>query len=164
MMAELSRQLLVIAVLLYLTAMMCYLVEFAFGRRGAIARVADRPARERELVGAGGPPVASPVSPAAAPATPRPGGTDRVGRAGVGFTAVAALVHAAVLVTRGIAAGRVPWGNMYEFVIALSFVGAVAWLVLLTRRPNLRSLGLFVTLVLALVLGFADVVLYTKVE
>jgi cytochrome c-type biogenesis protein CcsB len=163
-MAELSRQLLVIAVLLYLTAMMCYLVEFAFGHRGAVARVADRPARERELVGGGGPPVAAPVSPAPPSARPRPGGTDKVGRAGVAFTAAAALVHASVLVTRGIAAGRVPWGNMYEFVIALSFVGAVAWLVLLTRRPALRSVGLFVTLVLALVLGFADVVLYTKVE
>src|SRR5262245_5908158 len=153
-MAELSRLLLIVALLLYLTAMMCYLVEFAFGRRGAIARVATRPARERELVGAGGPTIASPVSPAPAAAAAGRDGTDRIGLAGVAFTVAAALVHASVLVTRGIAAGRVPWGNMYEFVIALSFVGAVAWLVLLTRRPALRSLGLFVTLVLALVLGF----------
>src|SRR5258705_9501486 len=63
-MAELSNQLLPVAVLLYLAAMMCYLAEYAFGRRGAVARAATRPALTRELIGAGGPPVTAPVSPA----------------------------------------------------------------------------------------------------
>jgi ABC-type transport system involved in cytochrome c biogenesis permease subunit len=40
-----------------------------------------------------------------------------------------------VLVTRGLAAGRVPWGNMYEFVVTLTAIFAVGWLVLLVRRP-----------------------------
>ena len=173
-MAELSNQLLPVAVLLYLAAMMCYLAEYSFGRRGAVARTAERPANQRELVSAGGPPTFAPVMPApgaaegaedttAPPA--RPGKRDRAdsfGRAGVALTVLAVLVHAGVLVARGIAAGRVPWGNMYEFVIALSLVGAVAWLVLLVRRPTLRLLGLFVTLALVLILGFAGMVLYTK--
>jgi len=83
------------------------------------------------------------------------------GLVGVWLTVLAALLHGSVMVTRGLAAGRVPWGNMYEFVVTLSFVGAVTWLVLLARRPALRLLGLFVTIALVLVLGFAGFVLYT---
>jgi len=79
------------------------------------------------------------------------------------LTVLAVAAHAGVLVTRGLAAGRVPWGNMYEFVVALSLVGAVGWLVLLARRPALRLVGLFVTLALVLILGFAGMVLYTDV-
>src|SRR5688572_16457621 len=41
-MAELSDQLLVITILAYLGAMLCYAVEYAFGSRGVVARVADR--------------------------------------------------------------------------------------------------------------------------
>jgi cytochrome c-type biogenesis protein CcsB len=80
----------------------------------------------------------------------------------VWFTALAVLAHGAVLVTRGLAAGRVPWGNMYEFVLALSLVGAVTWLALVLARPALRPLGVFVTLTLVLILGFAGLVLYTE--
>jgi cytochrome c-type biogenesis protein CcsB len=170
-MAELSNQLLPVAVLLYLAAMMCFLAEYTFGRRGAVARTAARPSPARELVGAGGPPATvtepavspAPVSPAP-PSRPKRDKADRFGRAGVVLTILAALAHAGVMVSRGIAAGRVPWGNMYEFVIALSLVGAVAFLVLLIRRPELRLLGLFITLALVLILGFAGMVLYTKVE
>jgi cytochrome c-type biogenesis protein CcsB len=86
-----------------------------------------------------------------------------LGAVAVWFTVLAVAAHAAVLVTRGLAAGRVPWGNMYEFVLALSLVGALTWLVLLFTRPNLRPLGLFVTLALVLILGFAGMVLYTDV-
>jgi cytochrome c-type biogenesis protein CcsB len=50
---------------------------------------------------------------------------------------------------------------MYEFVIAVSLVGTVAWLVVLSRRPQLRHLGLFVTLVVAVLLGVAGMSLYT---
>ncbi len=170
-MAELSNQLLPVAVLAYLAAMVGYLMEYSFGGRGAVARAAVRPARERELVGTAGGQVASsaPVSPApptgAKPSMAPPASTGRAalfGRVAVGLTVVAALAHAGILVTRGLAAGRVPWGNMYEFVVALSLVGAVTWLVLLIARPTLRLLGLFVTLALVLILGFAGMVLYTE--
>src|SRR5262245_49753288 len=130
-MSELSVELLRVTILLYLAAAACHLVEYAFGPRGAVARTADRPANQRELVGAGGPPVAVPVSPAPVPtATPpdppgvKPGRSRAVsfGRAGVALTVLAVVVHIGVLVTRGVAAGRVPWGNMYEFVIAVTLV------------------------------------------
>jgi cytochrome c-type biogenesis protein CcsB len=158
-MAELSNQLLVVAVLGYLAAMLGHLMEYAFGDRGPVARAAAP--RQRELVGAGastavvvdGSPIVSSQRPRVA----------RFGAIAVVLTVAAVAAHAGVLLTRGLAAGRVPWGNMYEFVLALSLVGAVGWLVLLARRPALRLIGLFVTLALVLVLGFAGMVLYTSV-
>jgi len=62
-MAHLSDVLLQVAIVVYLAAMTGYLVEYAFGTRGAVARVATR----RELVAVGVPSVAEesgPVSPA----------------------------------------------------------------------------------------------------
>lgn len=58
------------------------------------------------------------------------------------------------IVLRGIAAGRTPWANMYEFTLVGSFVALVVFLVVNLRR-DVRFLGAFVTglAVLFLVLG-----------
>ncbi|MBX6749478.1 MAG: c-type cytochrome biogenesis protein CcsB [Micromonosporaceae bacterium] len=170
-MAELSDTLLLVAAVIYVAAMLGYLVEFAFGTRGAVARVAMRPARELVAVGAPagggafGVDIVSPVQPdrpeRGGEATPGPGRTGVAGAIGVALTAVGLAVHVAVLVTRGMAAGRVPWGNMYEFVVTLTAVFALGWLVLLATRPSLRPLGVFVTGAQALLLGFAGLVLTT---
>jgi cytochrome c-type biogenesis protein CcsB len=166
-MAHLSDQLLSVAILAYVTAMLLYTAEYAFGTRGAVARTAARIPRERQLVTVGGgldTPVDAPVSPAlGSGSTPAvsAGRAAVFGRIALVVNVLATLAHGSVMVTRGLAAGRVPWGNMYEFVITLSFVASVAWLVLVARRPTLRLLGLFVTLVLSIVLGFAALVLTT---
>jgi cytochrome c-type biogenesis protein CcsB len=143
-MGALSNQLLVGTILLYVFAMLCYAIEYAFGHRSAVAKVA--------VTVGGGPPaedaVLSPMPP-------------RFGAIGVALTVLGLAAHVATLVTRGVAAGRVPWGNMYEFVIAVSLVGTVAWLVVLSRFPQLRHLGLFVSLVTALLLAVAGMSLYT---
>jgi len=151
-MAALSDNLLVYAILGYALAMLAYAVEYAFGSRSVVSRVA-----ERELVGAGGPPVVETV------AASDPRVAQLSGRVAYAATGLAWALHLAALVTRGLAAHRVPWGNMYEFVMAVCLVGATGWLILLTRRPGLRPLGLFVTLVLVLLLGIDGMLLYTKV-
>jgi cytochrome c-type biogenesis protein CcsB len=161
-MSAVSDQLLVVAILCYLVAMICHAAEYAFGVRGAVARVAARPAQARELVTVGGGPSLSPVED-----VPPPRSRDRsllAGHAAVLATAAGALVHLGCLVSRGVAAGRVPWGNMYEFLLSVTFVGTVAWLAVLSRRPGLRHLGLFVALTEVVLLGTAGMVLYTKVE
>ena len=63
------------------------------------------------------------------------------------------------VVTRGISAGRVPWGNMYEFSItgALAFTGA--YLAAL-RKYDLRWLGVLVSISALLTLGTAITLLY----
>jgi cytochrome c-type biogenesis protein CcsB len=84
------------------------------------------------------------------------------GRLGVALTVVGAAAHVTTFSTRGLAAHRVPWGNMYEFVLAIGLVGVIAFLVLVNRRPEARPLGLFVTLLLVVLLGFAGMRLYAK--
>ena len=84
-MAELSDVLLPVAVLGYLAAMIGYLVEYAFGRRGAVARVAARagPGARSPSAAPSRPaqPVA-PISPARAGADVPAGPVDPPGRAG----------------------------------------------------------------------------------
>jgi cytochrome c-type biogenesis protein CcsB len=158
MMAGLSDQLLVVTILGYLAAMMGYAAEYAFGTRGAVARVA-----QRDLVSVGATDSVQPpeLMPEAEPAARIAlGRANLVGRIAVGLTGVAALAHGGVLLTRALAAGRVPWGNMYEFVVTVCFVGVLAWLALLARRPAVRPLGLFVTLVEVVLLGVAGMSLY----
>jgi len=144
-MSALSDQLLVATILTYLVAMVCYASEYTLDRVRASAAVGGAPGGTDTVV------------------ERRPVG-ELAGRAAVVATLVGAAVHLATLVTRGIAAGRVPWGNMYEFVLAVTFVGSLAWLVLVYRRPAVRRLGLYVTLTLMLLLGVAGMVLYTAVS
>jgi cytochrome c-type biogenesis protein CcsB len=158
-MAELSNQLLVVAVLGYLAAMVCHAAEYAFGSRSHVGRAAARPAPA--LVGAGAPvpPVPDDVI-AAAPVRDRAGWA---GQAAVAAFVLATAAHLGTLITRGVAAERMPWGNMYEFILSIGFVGAAVWLGVLTRRPAVRHLGLFVALVLVVMLGAAGLVAYTPV-
>ena len=173
-MAALSDHLLVVAILAYALAMLTYAAEYALGERGVVARVA---VRQPELVGAA---IGAPDSAGAAvPVSPAPSIEDTepprgalgsglsaawAGRAGVALTVVGWLAQVGCLVARGAAAHRVPWGNMYEFVLAVTLVGSTAWLVLLARRASARPLGLFVTLVLVILLGTDGMRLYTPVE
>lgn len=74
-------------------------------------------------------------------------------RVGVALTILAVLIHGVGVVTRGIAAGRVPWGNMYEFCTTGAFLVALVFLLALIWR-DLRFLGTFV-IGLVLVMLFA---------
>jgi cytochrome c-type biogenesis protein CcsB len=117
----------------------------------------------------GGTPTALDGPAADDPGGPRlPGGraprpvSERFGRMGVSLTVLGVALHAAMLVVRGVAAGRPPWGNMYEFVAAVTLVGVVAWLVVLSRRPELRRLGVFVLLPVIVLMFLGGTVLYTQ--
>ena len=85
--------------------------------------------------------------------------TERVARIATAFMILGFLLLFAGVVARGISAGRVPWGNMYEFSItgALAFCGA--YLAAL-RKYDLRWLGLLVSTSVLLTLGTAITVLY----
>jgi cytochrome c-type biogenesis protein CcsB len=79
-------------------------------------------------------------------------------RIGVAVSLLGAAVHAAGVVTRGIAAGRVPWGNMYEFTTTGAMLVMAVFLTTLLFR-DLRFLGTFVT-GLALVMLMAGAIAY----
>ncbi|MDA2804629.1 c-type cytochrome biogenesis protein CcsB [Nocardiopsis suaedae] len=76
--------------------------------------------------------------------------------AGVGF-----LLNLAQIITRGLAADRWPWGNMFEFVVAISLCAVAAFLYA-ALRYQARYLGTFVLLPVVLLLGIAARWLYTE--
>ncbi|PWR12883.1 c-type cytochrome biogenesis protein CcsB [Micromonospora acroterricola] len=164
-MSALSDNLVTFAILVYLVAMISHAVEYALGN--ARTRVAAAPARELVGAGVGGGGGSVPTSPAEVPpsaAADRSARRARIaGLVAVGATALAAVLHLAALVTRGLAADRMPWGNMYEFVLTVTFIGVAAWLVVLWKRPTLRKLGLFLTLVMVLLVATAELVLYVPI-
>ncbi|MEW2588964.1 c-type cytochrome biogenesis protein CcsB [Micromonospora aurantiaca] len=164
-MSALSDQLVAFAILAYLIAMISHAVEFALGN----ARKVPAAAPARELVGAGVGGAGGTIDePAVAATPPRPDRTAAravlAGRIATWLTVLAAAVHLGAVVTRGLAADRMPWGNMYEFVLTGTWIGVAAWLVVLWKQPWLRRLGLFLTLVMVLLLAFAELKLYVPIE
>jgi len=160
-MAELSNQLMAAAVLIYLAAMVCYAGEYAFGKRSRIGRAAVRPVEARQFVGAGGPVVLEETPPP--PVSTRRNRAELIGWIAVGFNVIAVLLHLGGLVTRGIAADRMPWGNMYEYILATTFIASAVWLGIVLARPAVRHLGLFAALALVVMLGAASLIAYTPV-
>ncbi|WP_432928859.1 c-type cytochrome biogenesis protein CcsB [Microbispora sp. CA-135349] len=157
--ATLSDQLILITVLLYLAAMICYALDLAFGRARTVVA-----ARRRELVGAGGPAVPgdAPAGDATPDSGPQPAAwAVRAGTVGVVLTWIGWAGNLGGILTRGIAVDRWPWANMYEFVVAICFAAVTAFLALLIRQP-IRFLGAFVTVTAALGLGFAVLFLHVQ--
>jgi cytochrome c-type biogenesis protein CcsB len=80
--------------------------------------------------------------------------------AAVALAAVGAAAHTTAVITRGLAVHRAPWGNMYEFVTAITCAAVVAFL-LMCVRFRVYSIGLFVMAPIVLGLGLCATVLYT---
>ncbi|MEV7662962.1 c-type cytochrome biogenesis protein CcsB [Paenarthrobacter sp. NPDC089316] len=83
-------------------------------------------------------------------------------RVAVALTVLGVLIHGAGVVTRALGAGRVPWGNMYEFLTTGAFVAVAVFLVTLIRR-DLRFLGTFVLGLAIIMLVAASVSFWTPV-
>jgi cytochrome c-type biogenesis protein CcsB len=149
--AALSNTFFSVSVGLYSLAVVAFCAQLAFGRRPA-----------RELVAAGNAPAPQSDSrPVPQPAPENETGR-RWGAVALALTALGAVTHAAVLVTRGLATERLPWGNMYEFATATVLVAVVAYLVLAFRSPGLRHIGLFVLAPVVLALVLIGLYLYAE--
>ncbi|MBC7440993.1 MAG: c-type cytochrome biogenesis protein CcsB [Ramlibacter sp.] len=83
-------------------------------------------------------------------------------RVGVSLTVLAWLIHLVADVLRGVAAGRVPWANMYEFAMTGTLLIVTVFLIVLTRA-DLRFLGTFVTGMILVLLGIAALRFYVEV-
>jgi len=145
------------ATIVFTLAMIAHVAEWAMARQLTAPPVKSQ---QRALVA----PVGAPVMegpPSSPPAAGEDGleRSDRYGRIGFSLTVLGLLVLAVGVVLRGLAADRVPWGNMYEFSITGCLAVCAAYVVLV-RTYDIRWLGLLVTGFLVLVLGLAVVVLY----
>lgn len=168
-MAVVSDNLMTVTVVVYSLAMLGYAAEFAFGR---VARSEHAGSEERVLVGAGARTEGAestgaaetrergPTAPSAGAPVEPTGTAATVGRFAAVLTVLGWAAHLGAIAARGVAAGRMPWGNMYEFTATLTFAAVTAYLVLLFRQ-RVRYLGLFVMIPVVLGLGVAVTVLYT---
>lgn len=66
------------------------------------------------------------------------------------------------VVSRGVAAARAPWGNMYEYAIAGTLAVLIVYL-MMSRRQDLSGISMFVLMPSLLSLGLAQTVLYIPV-
>jgi cytochrome c-type biogenesis protein CcsB len=83
-------------------------------------------------------------------------------RAAMALTVVAWVLHVTAAVLRGLAAGRVPWANMFEFTLTATAIIAGVFL-LVQVWQDLRFLGVFITGFVILALGVATVNFYVDV-
>jgi len=81
-------------------------------------------------------------------------------RAAVGLSGLGILAHFVAIVCRGIAVDRAPWGDMYEFVTALTCVAAIFFGYIVVRY-RAWALGVFVMGAVVVALGLAETLIYT---
>ena len=147
--AEWSNLAVYSSMLVLIAALIAFAVSFA-------ARGQRVMSPELVPVGAGAPSDAAPEAPAADPVPGR-----RAGNIAMALTWLASGLLLVGLVLRGMWAGRVPWGNMYEFSLAWTF-GILAVFLVVSLRRDIRWLGLPVVFLSLLSLGLAVTVLYTE--
>ncbi|MCA1832790.1 MAG: cytochrome c biogenesis protein CcsA, partial [Actinomycetota bacterium] len=59
------------------------------------------------------------------------------------IAALGAVSHATSIITRGLAAGRVPWGNMYEYSSLVGLLLVTWFLIFVQGRNGMRQIGGF---------------------
>ncbi len=139
--AALADTLFTVTILVYSVACVAFAAQLAFSR-------ADR----KILVASDGSEVIGDSAPFSV----------RAGLVAMGITVIGALLHGSVLLLRGLAAERVPLGNMFELATMVGFVGVGAFLFLGARTPRLRAVGLFVMLPVTVGLVLVGLFLYAE--
>jgi cytochrome c-type biogenesis protein CcsB len=180
--AQVSSDFMIAALLIYSVAVLAFAGDYAFGRPRRVARAAAPmavPAAALAAVGANGAVAGSPAAPVGSGASgasgmaggagmpARPTGAFRAIweagpwiRVAVTLSAVGMLAHVLAVTTRGFAVHRAPWGNMYEFVTALTCVAAIFFGYVVVRY-RAWALGVFVMGAVVIALGLAETVIYT---
>ena len=184
-----SNDFMIAAIVIYSLSVVAFAGDFAFGRprrAGAAAQV--RQARERAAalatVGAASAATGGEAPPGGSTAGETPGAVaapaatgdsmpevavpalraiSQAGpwiRAAMTLSAAGVAAHLTAVVIRGLAVHRAPWGNMYEFVTALTCVAAIFFLFVMVRY-RAWALGVFVMGAVVIALGLAETIIYT---
>ncbi|HEX4091683.1 MAG TPA: c-type cytochrome biogenesis protein CcsB [Trebonia sp.] len=81
-------------------------------------------------------------------------------RAAATLSALGILAHVVAVTTRGLATHRAPWGDMYEFITALTCVAAIFFFYILVKY-RAWAIGVFVMGAIVIALGLAETLIYT---
>ena len=169
--AQVSNGFLLAAIVAYSLAVLAFAGDLAFGRgkvrvtgaaaeakvpvmaaaaaAGAVVSDESAPLRQKES--------SSQLTEGGQPAATRAG---RWVRAALVATFFGLAAHLVGVISRGLAVHRLPWGDMYEFVVALTCVAVIFFLGLMIRY-RAYYLGLFVVGAVVIALGLAQTVIYT---
>ena len=173
--AQASNDFLIAALLIYSLAVLAFAGDYAFGRprRKAAAKAAVPATAQLATVGAGSAGGASVSQTETQAAPPVPGApAPRVGvfkaiweagpwvRAAVALSVLGTLAHVVAVTTRGLAVHRAPWGDMYEFITALTCVAAI-FFCYIVMRYRAWALGVFVMGAVVIALGLAEALINT---
>jgi cytochrome c-type biogenesis protein CcsB len=177
--ATVSGDFLIAALLIYSLALLAFAGDFAFGRprRAATARVVKERVPELATVGGRAPDGAGDTGtdtgagrPAGVPSDSLPpirlsawraiGEAGSWVRAAIGLSMLGVAAHLVAVVARGLAVHRAPWGNMYEFITALTCIAGLFFVYMMIRY-RAWSLGVFVMGAIVLALGLAETLIYT---
>ena len=103
------------------------------------------------------------IAPPAVPTASLAGQASRFQRTAYALVIVGWVVHVAALVLRGLAEGRVPWSDLYGFVVTGTGIMVGVFVVIQVWR-DLKFLGAYIMAVVVLLLGLASVNFYVPVE
>ncbi|WP_116245627.1 c-type cytochrome biogenesis protein CcsB [Nocardiopsis sp. FIRDI 009] len=150
-MASASDTLIIGMILAYAAALFLFAIEAAYGRRTKLRAGRLMPVAAGATADSGRADDGIEVSVRTREGEAR-ASQSVLGRIALGVTALGFVMSVAQVVTRGLAADRWPWGNMFEFVVALCLV-AVAGLLFASFRYQARFLGAFVLVPVLVLLG-----------
>jgi len=158
----------------YIAALVCFGIEFA-SSRGSIPTAAEAVSLQLRAASRGRTDVIDRKISAAGEddsrigqivqpqRTARPPMGTLFGRAGLIVVTIGFGAQVFSIVTRGIAAGRAPWGNMYEFT-SMICAAAVAGFLIVLYRTRSHSLGFFVMIPIVILMFVGGTKLYVQVE
>jgi cytochrome c-type biogenesis protein CcsB len=169
-----STNFMIVTLVIYSLSVVAFAGDFAFGRpRRAGTAQRARQARQLAAVGAAAVAAGDQDTPGdqdagvtgsmPVPAVPALRAIGQAGpwvRTALALSAVGVLAHTVAVITRGLAVHRAPWGNMYEFVTALTCIAAIFFLSVMIRY-RAWMLGVFVMGAVVIALGLAETVIYT---
>jgi cytochrome c-type biogenesis protein CcsB len=154
--AQTSNSAIYASMLALTLAMVFFAFSYAAGRRKVSVGSAAELIRSETVESVGGAAVITRTE-VVEPATPG----RRSANIAMSLTWLGTAFLLAGVVLRGVWAGRVPWGNMYEFSITAALGILVVFLGFSLKR-DVRWLGIFIVIPALLTLGLAVTVLYTE--
>jgi cytochrome c-type biogenesis protein CcsB len=149
------------AIGVYVIAFVAFALDLS--KRSAIAQAADSVASTRSTGVASA--AASGTTLVREKTTAAPsvrGRSSRYQRTGYALVIIGWVVHLTALVLRGLAAGRVPWANLYEFAMTGTAI-MIGVFIFIQFYRDVKFLGAYITGVVILLLGLASVNFYVAV-
>ena len=152
------------AIVVYVLAFIAFALDLS--KRSAIAQSVS--AQATANVGAvkeksgGSTAVLERTAPPAVPSSNVAGRASRYQRTAFALVIVGWVVHLSALALRGLAAGRVPWGDLYGFVMTGTAI-MIGVFIFIQFYRDVKFLGAFITGIVVLLLGLASVNFYVPV-